>query len=168
MWMVVHVRAKDEFAFVDALRDEGLDAYAPRVRSRSWLRRARVYREVAKPLYVGYVFVHYDEGMRWNVVHEAEGFQYIVSALGYPLLCSDEEMDRVKLLETLGEFDDVVGDALPIFAEGDRVEVGEGVLAGTICKIVSISNRRGGSAEVRLTGGSRSLHVPLSFLRNID
>lgn len=167
MWLVVHVRAKSEFAFVDELRDEDLEAYAPRSKASIWVRHVQRYRVVEKPLYVGYVFARYVDELRWDVIRKAEGFQYIVSALGLPLLCSDEEMERVKLLEALGEFNDVVDDALPVFSPGDKVEVAGGVLDGTVCHVVSISNRRGGSAEVRLRVGSRPIHIPLSFLRNI-
>jgi transcription antitermination factor NusG len=144
-WFAVYVRPKAERTVERALREKGLEAFAPYYRSRRRWRDRTVERDF--PLFPGYLFARTDRLQRLSIV-STTGVLGIVGFGGQAAELSEEEVLSVrKLAEVMQNVT-----PHPFLRVGRKIRVKTGPLAGVE------------GVVVRCKGGHR-LVVSISLLQ---
>lgn len=101
-WYVIYTRPRWEKKVASNLSQRGLETYCPLNRvKRQWSDRKKI---VLEPLFKGYVFVHVEEGRKWDV-KLVDGVVNFVYWLGKPARVREAEIDTIR--KFLVEFENV-------------------------------------------------------------
>lgn len=122
-WFALEVKCRQEKAIAENLRSKGYEAFAPSSHTRrKWHNRVQ---EVETPLFPGYVFGKFDARFRLPILM-TPGVRSVVGYGRVPSPLDPAEIDAVRnvLLAQLSV------ERCPYFAEGDRVRIVGGPLAG--------------------------------------
>lgn len=122
-WKAVYTKSRYEKKVAEALEEKGIEVYCPlQTVVRQWSDRKK---KVTVPVFRSYVFVRYTSEMERFQILEHPGVVNFVRYLRKDAIVRENEIEAIRIL--LGEYGEViVGD----LAEGDAVEITQGVLKG--------------------------------------
>jgi transcription antitermination factor NusG len=144
-WFVVYTNPKCEGKAESGISNARICTYAPK--STTWRKRSRREKhqkspkvKISRPLFTRYVMIEMpiqaDGGAPFGLIREIDGVREFVSAAGLPLAASAEQIDRVRVYEEAGVFDDTVKKGriiAPRWAvKGARCQVSDGPFASSI------------------------------------
>jgi len=128
-WYVVQSQPNAEHKATAHLNRQGFDTYLPRYLKRR--RHARRVDKIAAPLFPRYLFVAIDlTTQRWRSIFSTIGVSRIVCNGDFPTAVPDEIVAGLKAQEDASGL--VRLQHRPNFRAGDKVEVLEGVFAGSL------------------------------------
>jgi len=154
-WFALSVRSRHEFVVHDALRQKGVEAFLPVVKSvRQWKDRKT---SVDFPLFPGYLFVsippHPDEFLK--VVKIRGSVTFISLVPGYPTPIPSGEIESLKIVLDSGSAFDVY----PQFKEGARVRIKKGPLYGAEGILAKKEEQQVFMVNVELLGRSVGVRI---------
>ena len=123
-WYAIHTRARHEKRIDLSLRQVGVDSFLPLIREvHGWSDRRK---EVALPLFPGYVFVRIASGAAGRItVLKTAGVLEFVGQAGPNSIVPDQEIENVRAVVSRGSFT-----VSPFLKTGQRVRIRGGVLDG--------------------------------------
>ena len=156
-WHALRVRSNSESLADQALRGKGYETFAPcrRVRRR-WSDRIR---EIALPLFPGYVFCRLD-ALRRTPVLQSPGVVEIVSVGKSPAPIDEREIEAVRAVVASGMETEASG----FLRIGNRVRIGAGPLAGAEGVVATIDGRRKFVVAISLLQRSVSVQMDEGWL----
>lgn len=173
-WHVVYIGGSGEKVTTELLRRHGFTSYYPKFRKmvpppRDRLSKAQrknlhhLMRPVVKPLFPGYLFVHFDMGTElWHSVFRFAGVYGMVCADDLPVRVPDELVKRLMALEVDGAIPLQTPVAALPFKAGDSVRVTDGPFASFPGMIEELDESRGRALiDVMIFG--RATPVDLEF-----
>ncbi len=167
-WSVGWVGAQNVFKFQDRVKDRlGVMTYFPVQFRKIYIRKMSKYKSVRKPVYGGYVFIFVVDENTINRLSYGSGFKFSAirnkSSLGIVKI-RDDEIDRLKQLETYGSFVDVENNPKLVFSKGKILVVKSGPFEGE--QAVIMENHRGQTfvwASIR----NKKAKISVSFFKKI-
>jgi transcription antitermination factor NusG len=145
-WYAVHTRSHHERTVSKELLAQSFEVYLPEYRTMS--RRKDRRKEIRRPLFPGYVFVHTPlSGGRRIAVLQARGVIRIIGTGYHPVPVPDHELESVRILLSSAK------DAgpCPTAEKGQLVLVMEGPLRGVI-GVVEATQKRKIVVSIELVG----------------
>ena len=157
-WFGLKVRPRREALASAGLRAKGYQELAPTyVSRRRWSDR---YKDVALPLFPGYVFCRFDPRYRLPVL-TTPGVVGVVGLGPTPQPISSAEMDGIRALLQSG----LLAEPFPFLRQGDRVRIEEGPLTGTEGIIVNVKDSCRLVVSVSLLQRSVSIEIARHWAR---
>lgn len=156
-WHALRVRSNSESLADQALRGKGYETFAPcrRVRRR-WSDRIR---EIALPLFPGYVFCRLDACRRTPVL-QSPGVVEIVGVGNSPSPIDEREIEAVRAMVASGADTEVCN----FLRVGNRVRIGAGPLEGAEGIIATIDGHRTFVVSISLLQRSVSVRMNEAWL----
>jgi transcriptional antiterminator RfaH len=147
-WHVVRTSVHRENRARKGIEALGFPVFMPV--EHKWIRHMRKRQRVARPIFVRYLFVHFDAAREhWYPIRLAHGVESILSTVaGVPLDVPDAWIEDFRRAEAAGVFDRT---RERTFEKGARVKVEDGPFAGLV-------------GEVLRSEGKQRVEVLLSFL----
>ncbi len=163
-WYACYTRARHEKRVAASFVEHGMESFLPLVQRESqWKDRKKV---VDFPLFPSYVFGRFSL-MDVHRVLSIPGVSTIVRMQGQPVPIRDEDIENVRrFARGLVGSTDVV-DTVPFIAEGERVEVVEGPLAGVQGYVVERRTRRRVLVGIEAIGQGLEIDIDIHLLRVI-
>jgi transcriptional antiterminator RfaH len=157
-WYAIYTNPRAEKLVFERLEEVNIEAFLPLMRTyRKWSDRKKL---VIKPLLSSYVFV---KVLRKNFpkVYTLTGVVRFISFDGQPVPIPQEQIDNLRLIVDSDAEIEVTGEAL---AEGDKVKVARGNLAGLTGELIRINGKK--KVVVRLDKLEQNiiLTIPVTFL----
>jgi transcription antitermination factor NusG len=138
-WFAIWTRSRHEKAVHDQLDRKDVETFLPTITR--WSRWKDRKKQVAWPLFPGYVFARFDPGQSLSVL-KCTGVVSIISFDGVPAPIPALEIDSIRrLVES-----ELQCDPCPLIREGTMVEVIHGPLKGVVGRLV----RKGAHARLVL------------------
>jgi transcription antitermination factor NusG len=132
-WYALRVRSRWEKCVSAALRQKGYDEFLPLYRRHSrWSDRVK---EVALPLFPGYVFCRFDTARRLPVLI-TPGIVSVLGAGGMPVPVDPTELDAIQALMKSG----LPAAPWPFLKVGQRVRIDYGAMEGVEGVLWAIKN----------------------------
>jgi transcriptional antiterminator NusG len=136
-WYAVHTRYHHERTARKELEAQQFEVYLPEYRALS--RRKDRKKEIRRPLFPGYVFVHTPlSGGRRIAVLQTKGVVRIIGAGYQPVPVPDHELESVRIL--LSNSPDA--GPCPAAGKGQLVQVMEGPLRGVVGTVEATKKRK--------------------------
>lgn len=150
VWHVVYIGGSGERKTSDMLKRHGFTSYYPQYRKlvpppRDRLSKAQrrnihhLMRPITKPLFAGYLFVHFDMATElWHSVFRLAGVYGMVCAEDLPVCVPDDLVARLKALEVDGAIPLKTPVAALPYKVGETVRVSDGPFRsfpGMICDL---------------------------------
>jgi transcriptional antiterminator RfaH len=133
-WIAVNSQPNREYVAAAHLRNQGYEPYVPTIRKQ--IRHARQVREVSRPLFPGYLFVHLPiENTRWRPMLSTVGVRTVVCAGDAPSIVPRSFIDDLRSREK----DGLITRSTAARQVGESVLVAHGAFDGLVGKIVSLS-----------------------------
>lgn len=145
-WYAVHTRSHHERTVSKELLAQNFEVYLPEYRTMS--KRNDRQKEIRRPLFPGYVFVHTPlSGGRRIAVLQTRGVVRIIGTGYQPVPVPDHELESVRILLSISK------DAgpCPTAEKGQLVQVMEGPLRGVI-GVVEATKKRKIVVSIELVG----------------
>jgi transcriptional antiterminator NusG len=163
-WSVLWTHSNSERLVEDQLKSRGFDVFLPLLKA--WSRRRGAQLSIARPMFPGYVFVRHAIDKRTYIeMLKARG---VVRVLGdrwdSPASVPDDEIDAIRR---------VAAAEVPVFpyqflAEGQRVRIAEGPLAGLEGILISTKPQKGLLVvSVHLLQRSVAVEVESTFVQPV-
>ena len=160
-WYAVRVRSNFEHTVASFLSSNGYEAFLPTYRQRrQWSDRVK---EVAVPLFRGYVFCQMDIQYR-QIVVQAPGFLNIVAAGSAFLPVAQPEIDAIRQVVNSPVF----LTPWPYLCIGERVVVTRGPLSGVQGILLEQKNQHKLIVSVHLLQRSIAAEVSLDCVRPVN
>ncbi len=122
-WYALYTRARHEKAVAEELLRRGIEAFVPLREVRSqWKDRQK---RVQLPLFPGYLFVHFDQTRRREVLQPAGA----VSLVGLHGVLAPIPNAQIEALRTICRTNRPLS-PVPYLTEGERIQIVNGPLAG--------------------------------------
>jgi transcription antitermination factor NusG len=158
-WYAVYTTPRAEKVVAERLVEADVEAFLPLQKTyRVWSDRKKL---ILKPLLTSYVFVHVTE-KQFPKVFMTNGVVRFVSFEGRPASIPREQIDTLRLLINSNEKIEVSN---ATFAEGDKVEVTMGSLAGLKGELVRIGRTNRVIVRIDRLDQNLILKIPKTFLR---
>lgn len=133
-WFAIRVKSQCEKITSVALRNKGLEEFAPMCRSRRyWSDRVK---ELDLPLFPGYIFCRFDPLHRLPVL-STPGIVSIIGLGKIPQPVGDDEIARIQTIVHSG----ALAYPWPFLHAGQKIAVIRGPLAGVEGLLVSVKNQ---------------------------
>jgi transcription termination/antitermination protein NusG len=139
-WFAIWTRSRHEKAVDEQLDRRAVETFLPTINR--WSRRKDRKKQIAWPLFPGYVFARFDPGQSLPIL-KCAGVVSIISFDGVPAPIPDVEIDAIRrLVES-----ELQNDPCPLIREGMMVEVIHGPLKGVVGRLI----RKGSHARLVLS-----------------
>lgn len=164
--------ARDENRAADRLGARGVELWQPRRKVTIGRRRGLAARDVERPLFPGYLFLHVPAAAEaFHAVNtETDG---LLGARGWPEALADGVIETLRLANDAGAFDDTCvrrrAKLERALIAGAEVMVKSGPLAGVLARVAE--GWKGGAVarlEAELFGGLTLVSVRLDELREVE
>lgn len=160
LWFGVRVRPCREALAASGLRAKGYQELAPTYTSRRrWSDR---HKDIALPLFPGYVFCRFDPRYRLPIL-TTPGVVGVVGIGPTPQPVSEVEMAGIRALVQSG----LMAQPFPFVKQGDRVRIAEGPLTGTEGLIVTVQESCRLVVSISLLQRSVSIEIARHWARPI-
>jgi transcriptional antiterminator RfaH len=138
-WHVIRTNVNCERRALKGIEALGFPVYMPV--ERKWVRHARKRERVERPLFVRYLFVHFDvEREHWYPIRATHGVETILCRDGFvPARVADSWVEDFRRAEAAGLFDATIEGA--VFEKGSKVQVEEGPFAGLVGEVVRADSK---------------------------
>ncbi len=135
-WVVVNTLPHREETALENLRRQGFDTYCPMIRRR--VKHARYVRDVLRPLFPGYIFVHVSRDLqKWRPILSTVGVRTVVR-LGIQLSFLDDGfIEALVAREEGGAISQVVNP----YEVGQRVRIEGGAFGGLVATIIGMDEK---------------------------
>ena len=153
-WVVVNTQANREQFALEHLARQDFETYCPMILKR--IRHARRTRDVARPMFPGYLFVMTDpEQQRWRPIKSTRGVRTLVCC-GDAISYLDERfIASLKARELNGT---IVKPSNP-FKIGQRVQLAGGPFDGLVASIIEMDAKDRFRVLMDLLNGQVKVHV---------
>jgi transcription antitermination factor NusG len=140
------------------------DVYIPKERKTVIRHRRKV--DVETAVFGRYVFVQFDINAEpWGAIKHVDGVELLVVNNNVPSAVPDAVIERLRIAEGLGLFDDKTRRASRTIVEGELVEIEEGPFAGFVGKALKLRSQGRVEMLLNLLGTERTFQIPLQNLR---
>lgn len=161
-WYAIYTRSHYEKKVVDRLREMGIEAWVPLLKTlRQWSDRKKW---VEVPLFHSYVFVRSDSN-RIKQALQVNGAVYVVSFSGRPTPIPDEQIEWLRLLLASSEKFEISFDD---FTFGEHITVEKGVLRGMKGKFVNFKGRNRVLVQIEAINQSLLIDINPAFIRKCE
>ena len=161
-WYAIYTKSHFEKKAVDALIEQGFEAWVPLLKTlRQWSDRKKW---VEVPLFNSYIFVR----STLNVVKKAlqvNGAVYVVSFSGKPTAIPNEQIEWLRLLLASSEKFEV---SLDDFSFGDPVIVEKGVLHGMKGKFINYKGRSRVLLQIDAINQNLLIEINPGFVKKLE
>ena len=161
-WFAIYTKSHFEKKAVDALIEQGFEAWVPLLKTlRQWSDRKKW---VEVPLFNSYIFVRSTR----NVVKKAlqvNGAVYVVSFSGKPTAIPNEQIEWLRLLLASSEKFEV---SLEDFSFGDLIIVEKGVLHGMKGKFVNYKGKSRVLLQIDAINQNLLIEINPGFIRKME
>jgi len=150
-WYAVYTRPRFEKQVAQQLKEQGIEAYLPLVKTmRQWSDRKKL---VEVPLFSSYVFVHIDRRF-YDQVLQVTGVVKYITFEGKAATIPNEQIDNLKIIVNSNEKVDTTWESR---RKGDWVLVNAGSLKGLRGELITEGDRK--KVLVRIQGIAQNLTV---------
>jgi transcription elongation factor/antiterminator RfaH len=95
-WYAIHTISKQEDRAHCNLQDMGVETFAPKIKHRSYNRRANARGYIAKCLFPGYIFARFNPTHQLHKVRFTRGVHSVLKADGKPISIEDEIIGAIQ------------------------------------------------------------------------
>ena len=160
-WYALYTRPRAEKLVFQRLVEEEIETFLPLQKTyRMWSDRKKL---VEKPLLSSYIFVKTSK-KSFPKVYRTNGVVKFVSFEGQPVSIPQKQIDILRLLI---DSDAEIEVSSEKFAQGDNVEVINGVLLGLSGELIKIGSRNRVVVRIDKLDQNLILKIPLAFLRKV-
>jgi transcription antitermination factor NusG len=132
VWKALYVASRAELKVHERLQSNGFISYVPCQKvMKQWSDRKKL---ITQPLLRGYVFIQNPDQNRLQIL-ETQGVVSFVRNLGTDAIITSQEIETLRLIETLGYETSVCED---VFNIGQKVNIKQGVFKGHQARVVDI------------------------------
>ncbi|MFA5956416.1 transcription termination/antitermination protein NusG [Hyphomicrobium sp.] len=134
IWIAANTHPNREQVAEHHLRNQGYEPYMPVMRKQ--IRHARQVRDVLRPLFPGYLFVHLSPAhRRWRPILSTVGIRSVVCSGDVPCVVPETFIDDLKQREQ----DGVIVRSASSRQIGETVRIVQGAFDGLAGKIIGLS-----------------------------
>ena len=161
-WFAIYTKSHSEKKVVEALKENGFEAWVPLLRTlRQWSDRKKW---VEVPLFHSYIFVRSTRTTIKKAL-QVNGAVYVVSFSGQPTAIPEEQIEWLRLLLGSSEKFEVSFDE---FAFGDHVVVESGVLRGMKGKFVNYKGKNRVLLQIEAINQNLLIDINPGFIKKVD
>ena len=161
-WYAIRIKSKFENLVATSLRGKGYEEFLPLYRSRrQWSDRVR---EIALPLFPGYIFCRFDVRDRLLPILTTPGVIGIVGAGKVPIPVDDEELAGIRAVLDSG----LAAQPCPYLKVGVGVDIERGPLAGISGIITNTDKKYSLTISVTLLQRSVAVEIDRDCIRPIE
>lgn len=161
MWVVAHLKSRQEKAFAQDLMREGIPYYLPLVEKRTRRRDNGKWRKSILPLFPGYVAVAAPEEV-WGDLYKRHRLACLI-----PVMQQEEFTQELSQIQRVLESTNNV-EIAPLFSEGQRVRVKAGALMGLEGEVVAYKGQAIFVLRVNLFQQAIRLEIEDGYLEPIE
>ena len=161
-WAVAYVAPNTELRLRDWLTERSEVCYVPTGKHRLKTRHKRKPVEIDRVVFGCYVFMF--EPINWGLLRQSPpGMRRMLQFDGEILCVRDVEIDRLKIMQSKGHFDNLKDPIELRFAIGDDCDIIGGAFIGQVARVEKHLKSMNGMIEV--TVGRLRVKIPAFFLR---
>jgi transcription antitermination factor NusG len=159
IWYALYTKSRNEKKAHAALLSSGIESFLPLIKNlKQWSDRKKW---VEEPLFRSYLFVHIFPAEYYTVLN-AFGVVRYVTFEGHAVVVPPQQILAIKQYLNA---EDSSQETLPVFEQGDKVEIFRGALKGLTGKLIRLQGKQKVIIEIESIGQSITLTIPGSHLR---
>ncbi len=163
----VFTQPNKEHLASEHLEWQGYEVYVPTFRR--WVNHARVRIWAARPLFPRYLFVAFDPKAKpASPIRSTSGVRWLIGQGNEPLPVEDDLINKLRMSEEMGIFDETAPQAPPWLKPGTLVRITEGLFAGFVGELRGKADKERIQVLLSLLGRATPVHIPVAHLECVS